>query len=351
MLVVMKIDASPLQTEEVCRRIEALGLGAHPYISCGRTHIGVSGDSTTLERGAIECLPGVQEVVRASKPYRLVTREMQEENTIIRFPGTDAVIGGEQVVVIAGPCSIESRDQAMRVAEEVSIAGAQFFRGGAYKPRTSPYAFSGLGEPALRILAEVREAFGMRIVTEALDEESFDLVEQYADMVQIGARNMQNFALLRRAGRSPLPVLLKRGMSATLEELLLAAEYILREGNRSVALCERGIRAFADHSRYTLDLSMVPAAQKVTHLPVIVDPSHGTGRRDRVLPMARAAVAAGADGVMVEVHSEPQQALSDGTQAILPAQFAQLMHECSGIAHVIGRSVARGILTEWRVSG
>jgi 3-deoxy-7-phosphoheptulonate synthase len=268
---------------------------------------------------------------------------VKSENTVITFPGTNATIGGRDLAIVAGPCSIESRDQAFAVAEQVARAGAQFFRGGAYKPRTSPYAFQGLGEAGLKIMAEVREAFGLRIVTEALDNESLDLVERYADMIQIGARNMQNFSLLKRVGKTRKPVLLKRGMAATLEELLMAAEYVMSEGNYQVALCERGVRTFADHTRNTLDLSIVPAVQRLSHLPILVDPSHGTGKRNKVLPLARAAVAVGADGLIVEVHHQPDKALSDGAQSIYPEQFVQLLDEVSQIAEVVHRHVPRGI--------
>ena len=244
--------------------------------------------------------------------------------------------------MIAGPCSIESREQAFAIAEDIAAAGAQFFRGGAYKPRTSPYAFQGLGLEALKIMAEVRDKFGLRIVTEALDTETLELVAEWADVIQIGARNMQNFSLLKKAGKLRKPVLIKRGMSATLEEFLMAAEYVMSEGNYEVILCERGVRTFTDHARNTLDLSIIPALQHVSHLPILVDPSHGTGRRDSVLPMARAAVAAGADGVMVEVHNHPEVALSDGPQSIYPAQFATMMSEIEQIAAVVGRHLARG---------
>jgi 3-deoxy-7-phosphoheptulonate synthase len=284
-------------------------------------------------------MPGVGEVIRVSKPYKLVSRDLKPDDTIIRFPGTHVTLGGRDIVVMAGPCSIESRDQAMTIAEQVARAGAHFFRGGAYKPRTSPYAFQGLGEQGLKIMAEVRERFGLLIVTEAVDNESLELVEEYADMIQIGARNMQNFSLLKRVGRSRKPVLLKRGMSATLEELLMAAEYVMSEGNYNVALCERGVRTFADHTRNTLDLSLVPAVHRLSHLPILVDPSHGTGKRNKVLPMGRAAAAAGADGLIVEVHHDPDHALSDGPQSILPDQFETLMSEVAQIAAVLHRDM------------
>ena len=346
MLIVMKATATPEQVDAVCKRIESLGLRPHPLPGAERTAIGITGNRGMVEQGGLAEIPGVQEVIRVTKPYKLVSRDLKEEGTVIRFAGTDATIGGKRLAVMAGPCSVESRDQIFAIAEIVAKGGAQFLRGGAYKPRTSPYAFQGLGEEALQLLAEVREAFGLRIVTEAIDNESLALVEQYADMIQIGARNMQNYSLLKRAGRSKLPVLLKRGMSATLEELLMAAEYVMSEGNYNVALVERGVRTFVDHTRNTLDLSIVPAVQKLSHLPILVDPSHGTGKRDKVLALARAAVAVGADGLMVEVHHQPDQALSDGAQSILPEQFAQLMDEAAAIAKVVGREVSRGIKVE-----
>jgi 3-deoxy-7-phosphoheptulonate synthase len=278
-----------------------------------------------------------------SKPYKLASRDVKEEDTVIRFAGTDATIGGRDLAVVAGPCSIETREQAFAIAEQVAAAGAQFFRGGAYKPRTSPYAFQGLGVEALRIMAEIRDRFGLRIITEALDSETLELVAEWADVIQIGARNMQNFSLLKKAGKLRKPVLLKRGLSATLEEFLMAAEYVMSEGNYEVILCERGVRTFNDHARNTLDLSVVPAVQRASHLPILVDPSHGTGRRDSVLPMARAAVACGADGILVEVHNHPELALSDGPQSIYPDQFARMMDELEQIAPVIGRHLPRGI--------
>jgi 3-deoxy-7-phosphoheptulonate synthase len=308
-----------------------------------RTAIGITGNQGEVNRGNLESLSGVAEVIRVSKAYKLASRDVKEEDTVVRFPGTSATIGGRDLAVIAGPCSIESREQAFAIAEQVAAAGAQFFRGGAYKPRTSPYAFQGLGLEALKIMAEIRDKFGLLIVTEALDTETLDLVAEWADVIQIGARNMQNFSLLRKAGRLRKPVLVKRGMSATLEEFLMAAEYVMSEGNYEVILCERGVRTFSDHARNTLDLSIVPALHHVSHLPVLVDPSHGTGRRDSVVPMARAAVAAGADGIMVEVHDHPENALSDGPQSIYPAQFASMMDEMEQLAPIVGRQLARGI--------
>ena len=343
MLVVMKAQATPEQIQAVCEYIEKLGFRAHPLPGAQRTAIGITGNKGEVDRGNLEELSGVAEVIRVSKAYKLASRDVKEEDTVIRFPGTDATIGGRDLAVIAGPCSIENRDQAFAIAEQVAAAGAQFFRGGAFKPRTSPYTFQGLGLEALRIMAEIRERYGLRIVTEALDNESLDLVAEWADVIQIGARNMQNFSLLKRTGRFRKPVLLKRGLSATLEEFLMSAEYIMSEGNYEVILCERGVRTFADHTRYTLDLSVVPAIQRLSHLPILGDPSHGTGKRDSVLPMARAAVAAGADGILVEVHNQPDKALSDGPQSIYPDQFVRLMDELQQIAPVVARHLPRGI--------
>src|SRR5246127_4850341 len=340
MLVVMKAQATEDQVRTVCQKIEKLGYRAHPMPGATRTAIGITGNKGEVEQGALEEMPGVQEVIKVSKPYKLVSRDIKEDNTEIHFSGTVATIGGRGFAIFAGPCAIESREQAFAVAERVHRAGAQFFRGGAYKPRTSPYSFQGLGEEGLQIMAEIRQQYGMKIITEAIDNESLDLVEEYADMIQIGARNMQNFSLLKRAGRAKKPVLLKRGMSATLEEFLMAAEYIMAEGNYNVILCERGVRTFADHTRNTLDLSLVPAVQRLSHLPILVDPSHGTGKRNKVLPLSRAAVAVGADGPMVEVHHDPDHALSDGPQSILPEQFETLMAEIEQIAAVLHRAVA-----------
>jgi 3-deoxy-7-phosphoheptulonate synthase len=339
MLVVMKAQASEEQVQAVCERIESLGLRAHPIPGAQRTAIGITGNKGAMEAGTLEEMSGVQEVIIVSKPYKLVSRDVKEEDTVVRFPGTDGRFGGRDLGIIAGPCSIESREQAFAIAERIARSGARFFRGGAYKPRTSPYAFQGMGEEGLKIMAEIRERFGLRIITEALDDESLQLVQEYADVVQIGARNMQNFSLLKKAGRQPKPVMLKRGMSATLEEFLMAAEYILSEGNYNVILCERGVRTFADHTRNTLDLSIVPAVQRLSHLPIIVDPSHGTGKRNKVAPLSRAAVAVGADGLMVEVHHDPDRALSDGMQSIYPEQFEELMQEIRQIAAVLHRNV------------
>jgi 3-deoxy-7-phosphoheptulonate synthase len=337
MLIVMKAHATEEQVRGVCEKVEALGYRAHAIPGAQRTAIGVTGNQGVVEAPALEEMPGVQEVIPVSKPYKLVSRDVKAENTVITFPGSEATIGGQELAMIAGPCAVESREQTMAVAERVYRAGAKFFRGGAYKPRTSPYSFQGLGVEGLKILAEVRERYGMRIVTEAIDHESLEEVEQYADVIQLGARNMQNFSLLKRAGRSSKPVLLKRGIAATLQEFLMAAEYIMSEGNYQVILCERGVRTFADHTRNTLDLSIVPAVQRLSHLPILVDPSHGTGKRNKVIPLSRAAVAVGCDGLIVEVHTDPDRALSDGVQSLYPEQFEQLTSEVAQIGAVIGR--------------
>jgi len=340
MLVVMKKDATPRQIERVIAAIEGQGLTAHAIPGAQRTAIGITGNRGSLDRNLLETLEGVFEAIPVSKPYKQVSREWQPEDTLVDVKGV--VFGGKSLVVIAGPCAVESYEQCRTVAQAVKDAGAHLLRGGAFKPRSSPYSFQGLGEPGLEILARVREEVGLPVVTEALDPEGVDLVEKYADMIQIGARNMQNFSLLKRAGRSSLPVLLKRGMSATIDELLLAAEYVVSEGNPNVVLCERGVRTFADHTRNTLDLSAIPAVERLSHLPIVADPSHGTGRRDKVVPMARAAVAAGADGLIIEVHHDPAAALSDGYQAVLPDMFRDLMAELGQLAPVVGRELRSG---------
>ena len=341
MLVVMQSHASEEQIRAVCERIESLGLKAHAIPGTIRTAIGITGNQGAVDLGVLESLPGVVECIPVSKPYKLVSRDVKEEDSVLRIatPSGDVLVGGEKIALVAGPCAVENEDQAFAIAERVAGSGVRLFRGGAYKPRTSPYSFQGLGEPGLKILAKVRAKFGFGIVTEALDNESLDLVEEYADVIQIGARNMQNFSLLKRAGRAKKPVLLKRGMSATLDEFLMAAEYVLSEGNYNVMLCERGVRTFSDFSRNTLDLAVVPAVKKRSHLPILVDPSHGTGKRHKVLPLSRAAVAVGADGLLVEVHHEPEKALSDGMQSILPEEFAELTEQVRQIAAVLHRQV------------
>lgn len=339
MLIVMKVGATEAQTAAVVRVIEELGFRAHAMPGAVRTAVGITGNEGPVDPSRFETLPGVAEVIRVSKPYKLVTLDIHPEKTIVRVG--DAAIGGDDLAIIAGPCAIESRAQAFAAAEAVRRSGARFFRGGAFKPRTSPYAFQGLGEEGLRILAEIRETYGLKIVTEAIDEASVDLVERYGDIIQIGARSMQNFTLLRRAGKSSLPVLLKRGPSATLDEWLLAAEYVMSEGNYQVILCERGIRTFAQHTRNTLDLAAIPAVRRISHLPVIFDPSHGTGKNYMVTPLARAGVAVGADGLIVEVHDRPDQALSDGAQALTLEQYELLVSEVRAIHEVIAPVVVR----------
>jgi 3-deoxy-7-phosphoheptulonate synthase len=336
MLVVMRKDATPEQIDGVMSAVEARGMKAHAIPGAQRTAIGITGNKGAVEAPAFESLPGVLEVIPVSHAYKLVSREVKGEDTVVRIaPGVE--VGGGQLVIAAGPCAVESLEQTLTIARAVKKAGAHLLRGGAFKPRTSPYAFQGLGEKGLEILAAAREETGLPVVTEAVDSEGLDLVERYADVIQIGARNMQNFSLLRRAGKARKPVILKRGMSATLEEFLMSAEYILSEGNYDVILCERGVRTFSDFSRNTLDLAVVPAVKKISHLPILVDPSHGTGRRDKVAPLSRAAAAVGADGLMIEVHHDPDRALSDGPQSITPAMFEALVNDLRQIAPVIGR--------------
>jgi 3-deoxy-7-phosphoheptulonate synthase len=340
----MRAQASAEDIRRVCERIQSLGFRAHVMPGAERTAVGITGNHGPVNPAEFEDLPGVAEAIPVSKAYKLVSREVKPDDTVVRVAGVP-VGGGAGLALCAGPCSVENREQILTAARAVKAAGAQLLRGGAYKPRTSPYAFQGLGEEGLKYLAEAREETGLGIVTEAIDVETFDLVEKYADCLQIGARNMQNFALLRRAGRSRLPVLLKRGMSSTLEEFLMAAEYILSEGNYQVILCERGVRTFADHTRNTLDLSVVPAVQKLSHLPIIVDPSHGTGKRDKVHPMALAAIAAGASGLIIEVHPNPDRALSDGYQSLFPEQFAELADECRAISELLTRRKTKSRIT------
>ncbi len=333
MLIVMKADATEGEVAGVVRVITDLGFRAHPMPGAMRTAIGITGNSGSIDTARFESLPGVAEAIRVTKPFKLVSVDLRPEKTVVKVG--DAEIGGDELAIIAGPCAVESHEQAFAVAEVVRRSGARFFRGGAFKPRTSPYAFQGMGEDGLKILAEVRERYGLKIVTEAMDEAGLDLVERYADVIQIGARNMQNFSLLRRAGRSHLPVLLKRGLAAMLDEWLLAAEYVMAEGNYNVILCERGVRTFAQHTRNTLDLAAIPAVRRLSHLPVVVDPSHGTGKNYMVTPLARAGVAVGADGLIIEVHDHPERALSDGPQALTLEQYEQLVTEVKAIHEVI----------------
>ena len=336
MLIVMDAAASAEDIARVVDTVQGLGLQAHPIPGAQRTAIGVTGNRGAVDRGAFENLPGVTEVIPVSAPYKLVSREAKRENTVVSVGGVK--VGGERLAVAAGPCAIESEARALEIGRLVRDAGANLYRGGAFKPRTSPYSFQGLGAEGLKILSRVRAETGLPIVTEVLDTETVDLVAEHADCLQVGARNMQNFSLLKRLGRLKKPVLLKRGMAATIEELLLCAEYLLAEGNYDVILCERGVRTFADHTRNTLDLSDVPYVQRISHLPIVVDPSHGTGKRAKVLPLSRAAVAVGADGLLIEVHDEPEHALSDGPQAILPEMFRELVLQIRRLAPVVGRT-------------
>ncbi|MEK7338827.1 MAG: 3-deoxy-7-phosphoheptulonate synthase [candidate division NC10 bacterium] len=337
MVIVMRSGASQQEIEQVAQKITAYGLTPHVSRGVERTIIGAIGDERILREVALEALPGVEKVLPILKPFKLASRDFKPENSVILVNGVE--VGGERLAVIAGPCSVEGREMVLEVARAVKAAGARLLRGGAFKPRTSPYTFQGLGEEALRYLAEAREATGLPIVTELMDPRDAPLVLKYADLIQIGARNMQNFRLLKEVGSHRKPVLLKRGMSSSIKELLMSAEYILSEGNYNVILCERGIRTFEDFTRNTLDLSAVPALKSLTHLPVIVDPSHGTGKWDLVPPMALAAVAAGADGLMVEVHPKPEDALSDGPQALVPKRFERLMADLTALAPVVGRTL------------
>jgi 3-deoxy-7-phosphoheptulonate synthase len=334
MLIVMKNNATPDQVAAVAAIIRSLGFTPQPVPGVQRTTICVLGNTGRVDSSQIEVMDGVWEVIHVTKPFKLVSRE-GKERTVVRVGG--AAFGGEEFPVIAGPCAVEDRARFLEVAEAVKEAGATVLRGGAYKPRTSPYAFQGLGEEGLRILAEAREKTGLPVCTEVMDTDTVELVSEYSDIVQIGARNMHNFSLLRRVGRQPKPVLLKRGLSATINELLMAAEYIVSEGNWNVILCERGIRTFEEQTRNTLDLSAIPIIHDLSHLPIIVDPSHASGRWDSVIPLARAAVAVGADGLIVEVHQNPAMALSDGPQSLKPEKFAGLMRDIRTIAASVGR--------------
>jgi 3-deoxy-7-phosphoheptulonate synthase len=339
MLVVMQNHATQADIERVVKTIEEMGYSARPMPGETRTTIGLVGNDGRVDGSRVEALPGVAEIIHVSKPYKQVSREWKAENTIVTIaPGVS--FGGSDIVVIAGPCSVESEEQIIAAARAVRDAGATALRGGAFKPRSSPYSFQGLGKPGLALLALARQETGLPIVTEALDEEGAHVVAEYADCIQIGARNMQNYSLLRAVGRMNKPILLKRGMAATITDLLMSAEYILAEGNGQVILCERGIRSFDTMTRNLFDLTAIPIVQRLSHLPMIADPSHGTGLRDKVIPMARAAVAAGADGVLVEVHPNPDRALSDGGQSLYPHQFARLVTELRAIGTAIGRSVA-----------
>ncbi len=332
MLIVMKRGASQEQVDAVVARIEARGMTARPIPGGERVAVAVLYNTGTVEESAFLELPGVKEAIAVTKPYKLVSRETQAEDTEVRVGS--AVIGNSSFTTIAGPCAVESEEQALTIGRAVKQAGATIFRGGAFKPRTSPYTFQGLGLEGLKILVRVREETGLPVVTEAVDHESLDMIEEHADMIQIGTRNMQNFSLLRKAGKARKPVMLKRGMSATIDEWLMAAEYLMEEGNTQVVLCERGVRTFVRHSRNTLDLSAVPVVRKESHLPILVDPSHAAGRRDQVIPLSRASMVVGAHGIMVEVHHAPEDALSDGAQSLYPEQFQDLQNQLGAIARL-----------------
>jgi 3-deoxy-7-phosphoheptulonate synthase len=338
MIIVMQSRATDADIQHVVDRVEELGLKAHLSKGVERTIIGVIGDERLIQREQLSLLPHVDDVIPILKPYKLASREFKPEASVIDVAGIK--IGGPQVVMIGGPCSVENEVQLMKVAEAVKSAGASLLRGGAYKPRTSPYAFQGLGEDGLKLLARARERTGLRIVTEVMESADVDIVVGYADLIQVGARNMHNSKLLRALSKVKKPVLLKRNFAATLNEFLMSAEYLLAGGNSQVILCERGIRTFVEYTRNTLDLNVIPAVKQLSHLPIIVDPSHGTGKREYILAMSRAAVAAGADGLMVEVHPQPSEALSDGEQALTPEAFRQLMREVKAVAAAVGRSLA-----------
>ncbi len=338
MLIVMDAHATTEHVDAVCKVITDMGFQANPMPGPTRTAIGITGNQGAIAEAArIKLMPGVRDVIRVTSPYKLVSREFREADTVIDLNGV--LIGGPDLVVIAGPCSIESREQLFATADAVRAAGATILRGGAFKPRTSPYSFQGMGEEGLQLLAEARERTGMPVITEVMDTEQVDLVADYADILQLGARNMQNYALLKKVGRTRRPIMLKRGLSSTIKDWLLSAEYIMAEGNAAVILCERGIRTFDNHSRFTFDLSAIPVLRELTHLPIIADPSHATGRWQSILPMSRASIAAGADGLMIEVHPNPAFAVSDGEQSLLPERFADLMDQIEKIASALDRPI------------
>jgi 3-deoxy-7-phosphoheptulonate synthase len=337
MVVVMQERASDAQVQAVIAKLMEMGFDVHRSTGALKTVLGAVGGTRQFDTALIEVLDGVQEVHRITEPYKLASRTFKPDNTVIAIG--DLRIGGDEVIVMAGPCSAESEEQVESSAAAIKRAGAKVLRGGAFKPRSSPYSFQGLGEEGLRLLKSAADRHNLKLITEVMDISQLEMIERYADILQVGARNMQNFTLLRELGRSKVPVMLKRGISATIEEWLLSAEYILAGGNTNVMLCERGIRTFESYTRNTLDISAIPVVQKLSHLPVIVDPSHGTGKRDKVAPMARAAVAAGADGLIIEVHCDPDHALSDGAQSLFPSQFDRLMAELRIIAPAIGRSI------------
>ena len=337
MVVVLEKNVTQEQLENIIKHLEDYNFAVHKSTGAEQIVLGAIGVQPNFDTRKVKILDGVSEVYRITEPFKLASRSFKKENTEIRIK--DVTIGGNDVVMMAGPCSVENEDQIFTIAELVSKSGAKILRGGAFKPRTSPYSFQGLGEEGLKLLRNAADKYGLLVITEVMESSNIDLIEKYADIFQVGARNMQNFPLLRDLGKTTKPIMLKRGLSATVEDLLMSAEYILSSGNKEVMLCERGIRTFETYTRNTFDLSAIPVIHKRSHLPIIADPSHATGLRDKVLPMARAAVAAGADGVMVEVHNEPEKALSDGPQALLPEQFAELMIQVKAIAEVIGRKM------------
>jgi len=338
MVIIMASDALETQIEHIIERLDEQGFSVHRSTGVEHTLLGVIGNTSKLDVRDMKIMPGVADAYRITAPYKLVSREFKHDDTIIKIK--DVTIGAEEIAIIAGPCSVESEEQTMIIAERVAKAGAKILRGGAFKPRTSPYAFQGLGEEGLKILRKAADKFNMLVITEVMDKDQIPMVCEYADILQIGARNMQNFTFMRALGKTKKPIFLKRGISATIQEWLMSAEYILAGGNPNVIMCERGIRTFETYTRTTLDLSAIPVIEKLSHLPVMADPSHGTGLRNKVLPMARAAVAAGADGIMIEVHHDPEHALSDGAQSLYPDQFDELMDQIRVIAKVIGRNIA-----------
>ncbi len=344
MVVVMEPKAPEEKIQNVISHLRDLGFDIHRSDGVTHTILGAVGDKTGIDLRQLEVLDGVHEVVRISEPYKLASRSFKRENTVIGIG--DVEIGGQEVIVAAGPCAVESREQIMTIAEAIRASGAKILRGGAFKPRTSPYSFQGLGEEGLKLLREAADRYGLLAVTEIVDVNHIAMVEKYADILQVGARNMQNFQLVRELGKVGKPVLLKRGMSATIEEWLMASEYILSGQNHNVILCERGIRTFENYTRNTLDISAVPVIKKLSHLPIFTDPSHGTGIRDKVIPMARASIAAGADGIIVEVHHDPEHARSDGAQSLFPHQFEQMMKELRIIARAVGRFISEPVALE-----
>ena len=337
MVIVIEPDTPEEKIEVIIDKMNKLGFDVHRSTGVNRTVLGIIGNVDKIDIRDIKVLPGVSDAYRITEPYKLASRTYHHDDSVYHIK--DVEIGGNQIPIIAGPCSVESEEQVMIIAESVSKAGASILRGGAFKPRTSPYAFQGMGEEGLKLLRKAADKFDLLVITEVMDKDKIKLVEKYADILQVGARNMQNFTFIRELGKSRKPVFLKRGMSATIEEWLMAAEYILAGGNKQVILCERGIRTFETYTRNTLDISAIPIVKKLSHLPVFADPSHGTGLRDKVIPMARAAVAAGADGLMIEVHHNPDQALSDGAQSLLPEQFSELMRQIRSIASVIDKQI------------